>query len=154
MFINVFMALEWSKILWSQRRPLNSNFQSKNYFFLRNQKGVKYLDSPSCETRVVDLRSYYDDVPAALDLSDPPCPDDNTDFPWLQKNGVDKWMNGTDRNWMSTIWYIANVLYWFDFWYLNLTWNRTEKEKMIQLKFDVHFMVVMLMFMNKLNGME
>lgn len=37
---------------------------------------------------------------------------------------------------------------------LNLTWNRTEKEKMIQLKFDVHFMVVMLMFMNKLNGVE
>lgn len=37
---------------------------------------------------------------------------------------------------------------------LNLTWNRAEKEKMIQLKFDVHFMVVMLMFMNKLNGVE
>lgn len=97
MFINPFMAIDNLKFCGhTVCRPLNSNFQSKKISC--GIKRLKYLDNPSCATRAADLRSDYDDVPAVLDLSGPPCPDDNTDFPWLQKNGVDKWMNGTDRN--------------------------------------------------------
>lgn len=65
-------------------------------FSIKNR--FKYLDNPSCGTPVVGLRSDYGDALAVLDLSDPPYPGDSTDYPLLQKNVVDKWMNGTDRN--------------------------------------------------------
>lgn len=60
---------------------------------------IIYLDNPSYARPAVDSHSDYGDVPAVLDLSDPPYHGDSTDSPLLQKNGVDKLMNdGTDRN--------------------------------------------------------
>jgi len=70
-----------------------------------------YLDNPSYARRVVDLHFDYDDVPAMLDLSGPPCHDDNTDCSLLQKNGVDKLMNDTDRNCILKILDISNALF-------------------------------------------
>lgn len=64
----------------------------------RQSNATNYLDNPWYETQAVDWRFDCDDVPAVLDLSGPPCPDDSTGYPLLQKNVVDKWMNGTDRN--------------------------------------------------------
>lgn len=114
--------------------------------------GLNYLDNPSCARRAAGWRSDYDGVLAVLDLSGPPCPDDNTDSPWLQKNDVDKRMNGTDRNWMLKIWYISNVLILFDFWICHMKQNE-RKERWSKLKFNaIYYGSYIWLYMIKLNN--
>lgn len=78
---------------------INSSFDNTIRESRKKEKKNPYLDNPSCERQAVDLHFYYDGVLAMLDLSsDPPYHGDSTDYPLLQKNVVDKRMNGTDRN--------------------------------------------------------